>query len=304
MGAISETMHGDCEYNHMVNFNNKILLSIADDKHIHSREQEVKLNRLSNLLPAYFANFLSHSCCFPRNLPGQMLLLYREQIRFNMLPQDERKNSLLAAFHMRYRKDLDELGAFLMYGRPVCPSCYRGLYDISLSDFQRTLKLVKEGTLVWSHGNRGNEPTMSNKGYLTRDWFSNFVFTLGDFQPDSGQIHLPCSLDKKAVFMASDLGENNHLEKSSFYTIWQTEFSNVVIPPQQRLTKCSICKEISEQLNVERDTKLRLEIQQRRKEHIDEVRASRAAYYKWRKLAREFPDKYLSLIIDGPYDTP
>ena len=147
---------------------------------------------------------------------------------------------------------------------------------------------------------------MSNKGYLTRDWFSNFVFTLGDFQPDSGQIHLPCSLDKKAVFMemASDLGENNHLEKSSFYTIWQTEFSNVVIPPQQCLTKCSICKEISEQLNVERDTKLRLEIQQRRKEHIDEVRASRAAYYKWRKLAREFPDKYLSLIIDGPYDTP
>ena len=104
--------------------------------------------------------------------------------------------------------------------------------------------------------------------------------------------------------MASDLGENNHLEKSSFYTIWQTEFSNVVIPPQQRLTKCSICKEISEQLNVEPDTKLRLEIQQRRKEHIDEVRASRAAYYKWRKLAREFPDKYLSLIIDGPYDTP
>jgi len=144
VGAISETMHGDCEYNHMVNFNNKILLSIADDKHIHSREQEVKLNRLSNLLPA-FAIFLSHSCCFPRNLPGQMLLLYREQIRFNMLPQDERKNSLLAAFHMRYRKDLDELGAFLMYGRPVCPSCYRGLYDISLSDFQRTLKLVKRG---------------------------------------------------------------------------------------------------------------------------------------------------------------
>ena len=127
----------------------------------------------------------------------------------------------------------------------------------------------------------------------------DFFETLGDWQPDTGQLHLP-PMDKKDIYteMTSSLPDK-HVGPSSFYNIWNTEYPNVKIPPTQRLGKCKPCEDFHKQICATRDPDIRRRIKAQRRKHIEEVISDRRVYHAWRKRCEDNPDKYLCIILDG-----
>jgi hypothetical protein len=133
----------------------------------------------------------------------------------------------------------------------------------------------------------------------SRAWMTDYFYTLGDYQPDTGQVHLPPS-DRLDVYteMSVELGELA-VKSSTFYEIWANEFAEVQIPAQQRLGKCEICSSCHERIVNEKDKIARDKVKEERRNHIKEVKSDRMEYHKWRKLGKEQPDKYTVVIIDG-----
>ena len=78
-----------------------------------------------------------------------------------------------------------------------------------------------------------------------------FKFTCVLMCADTGQIHL-CPMDYKDVhaICAVDL-DGEALDYSTFCRIWQSEFPNVKIPPEQRLGKCDCCQTLHEKILTE-----------------------------------------------------
>ena len=202
--------------------------AVRDDAVLTSRHKMSTLNRLSSTSPSLFVSMLSWSCCFGGGLSAQML--YSECLRFNMLTQEQRKNELLTHTNLIWNNETDLEHCSSAVGRRV--ECYCGLYGVAESEWLRTLQNVKSGCVHWEHANTGRAPTMSDNGHNTRVWMRSYFDTLGDFQPDNGQIHLP-PMDKHDIFleMSAEL-DGKHLDESSFRRIWRKEFVEVRIPSQ------------------------------------------------------------------------
>ena len=124
-------------------------------------------------------------------------------------------------------------------------------------------------------------------------------YTLGDFQPDTGQVHLP-PCDKKDIHkeMVVELKELA-VTLGQFYLIWEQEYSDVKVPPQQRLGTCEKCSGFHERIVSERDQATRDGIKRERLAHLKDVKADRLVYHTLRGQAREEPDKYIVVILDG-----
>ena len=188
---------------------------------------------------------------------------------------------------------------FRIDGWNVCESCLTGMYRISGTTWGRRKAQVKSGTRHWQHASTGHEPRLSQKGYASRVWMADHFFTLGDFQPDTGQVHLP-PCDKKDIHkeMVADL-DKNAVSLGQFYQIWKADFSDVKVPAQQRLGKCDSCSTFHDQIVSERDPVAREKIKLDRSNHLKDVKADRMVYHTLRQQAREESDKYIVLILDG-----
>ena len=188
---------------------------------------------------------------------------------------------------------------FRIDGWNVCESCFCSVYAISSSTWDRRKAEVKSGIRHWEHGSTGHGARMTEAGYASRIWMTDYFYTLGDYQPDTGQIHLLPS-DQVDIFkeMSNDL-EEHAVGKSQFYHIWSTEFSDVKIPPEQRLGKCKECDTFHKRIMGERDKHVREDIKKERKDHIQNVKADRLVYHGWRRKARENPDECMVVIVDG-----
>jgi len=86
---------------------------------------------------------------------------------------------------------------------------------------------------------------------------------------------------------------------SQFYAIWRDHFSHVLIPKENRFTKCTDCTRYKEEKEKTHDKKARQEIDKLLTEHMDLVWRERRAYYLHRYKARRYPSKYLTIIDDA-----
>jgi hypothetical protein len=271
-------------------------------------EQEIstkdKLSRLTQLReltsPSLFIIFLQWSCCLGAVDVNNAYRLYSETLRYNSLSQHDRKNEALYSLSTFWRKDLNDFGQLVLDGWPVCVECYAGLYNHSDRSWARLLASVRAGDVTWEHGNTGNLGNFTASGWDTRVWMRNFFFTLGDFQPDNGQVHLP-PMDKKDVHAELSKDLETPLSESAFLRVWREEFPEVRIPAEQRLNKCEECKLFHESIMATKDIEIRKDFKNRRHEHIAAVKAERLVYHQWRGRAREEPLKYLSIIIGLNY---
>jgi hypothetical protein len=271
------------------------------------------------LVPAIFLAFVVASCCFLANPAMNLSWFYREHLRYGTLSQEqvspfffdftstpripvctqanaEQINWLVHAWHA----ESDEFDtSFKVDGWVVCEGCMRGLYGIPASTWFRRKEEVRRGTRVWHHASTRHESRLTAKGYASRVWMADYFYTLGDFQPDTGQVHLP-PCDKNDIFdeMHTDLGELA-VKLAQFYHVWDTEYSDVRVPSQQRLGKCETCDTFHQQIISERDQGERDKLKLERVKHMKNVKADRLVYHTWRKVAREQPDKYIVISLDG-----
>lgn len=84
-----------------------------------------------------------------------------------------------------------------------------------------------------------------------------------------------------------------------FNQIWDESFKQFRIRKGVRASTCRVCGEIYDKLSKERNPVERRNIEKTRREHLDLVRQERHRYYFRQQLARQHPELYLSIIIDG-----
>ena len=77
-------------------------------------------------------------------------------------------------------------------------------------------------------------------------WLSNFIANCGDYMPHSKSIHLLHTLTKLMVYntMKSQLLDQgimptDILKKSMFYTMWEEEFPECIIPKVRNTCPCT-----------------------------------------------------------------
>ena len=139
---------------------------------------------------------------------------------------------------------------------------------------------------------------LSEKGYQCRIWMADYFYTLGDHQPDTGQIHLPPG-DKKDIFAEMARDVEQCVSEHHFYAIWSSDFKEVRQPPQQRLGKCKQCDTFHKRIMGTRDKDARARAKLERREHMKNVKADRMVYHTNRTKAREEPHKYICITLDG-----
>ena len=137
---------------------------------------------------------------------------------------------------LRYMIDHSQSDACVLYtigGQKVCESCYRMAYGIRYNRFSSIKDKFLSGVLAFEHGRTG----VSQIGDVTVrviSWLRTFVQKVGDKMPTSVDIHLPACLTKSDVYSLAydDLsqGEMKCCAMSTFYKIWESNFSNVKIP--------------------------------------------------------------------------
>lgn len=146
------------------------------------------------LLPVFWIMALSWSCCLLSDPDLNILWLYRNSLRFACLSQQDRNNELLSS--MTWNRHSGAFHDQTLNGWPTCGDCFRNLHGVSRSTWTRRQAEAKEEKSNWEHGHTGSGRNYTDKGFLTRAWMSTFFGSLGDFQPDKGEVHLP-PMDEK-----------------------------------------------------------------------------------------------------------
>eukprot|EP00058_Branchiostoma_floridae_P005491 XP_002590979.1 hypothetical protein BRAFLDRAFT_69470 [Branchiostoma floridae] len=155
--------------------------------------------------------------------------------------------------------------------------------------------------LEWAGLRRGR--SLSSKCVSVSVWFGYYVASHGDKMPHKEEIWLPYNTRKVDIYNKYAEECEDRLEPyccpQSFNNMWKTFYPHVAIKKCSLFTKCTICVRLGRDLAKERDPVKRRKIKMERQEHDARQMAERLAYYQRREAARQEPDKYLSIIIDG-----
>ena len=110
------------------------------------------------------------------------------------MSQQDRNNELLTS--MTWNRGSGTFQQQNLNGWPVCDDCFIQLRGVSRTAWGHRQRNIKANNRHWEHGTCGTGRKYTDKGFLTRAWMSSFFSTLGDFQPDKGEVHLP-PMDEK-----------------------------------------------------------------------------------------------------------
>ena len=121
-------------------------------------------------------------------------------------------------------------------------------------------------------------------------------------QPDSDIILLPFA-NRASVYDIYKVDEDNdqRVSKSYFLKTWRTSrfTKHIRLRKHLRFTKCDTCVELRERKSRTMDRTKLERVRQEEFEHYQFVKAERGGYYKRRLFTCKYPDRALSLIIDG-----
>jgi hypothetical protein len=114
---------------------------------------------------------------------------------------------------------------------------------------------------------------------------------------------LPMNTKKKdiqALINASLLesGEKE-ISISAFHAMWRKYFSHVQIPKTSRFSKCSVCWEFTSTLEKVVSNTMKDRLKKIYQRHHELQRQERDAYEDVKLDARNRPDKFLSIVVDG-----
>jgi hypothetical protein len=134
------------------------------------------------------------------------------------------------------------------------------------------------------------------------EWFRMYVNLNGDYMPHEDKIHL--NPGKWRWLWSTYVRDMEHRGYSSisyptFLNMRKAKFGVVHIPPIKRFSKCDTCSDfvhrISHTFNAQQKKLLEIKYD----DHTIWQQRERAKYYKHREKSTTYPEKYLSVIIDG-----
>ena len=272
---------------------------VAEASDLSNQQKKSILSRLWHSMPVLFIILVSYLCCLPVDSVAEVQWVYNEHLRFQCLQQKDRNNEILGTLASHWDRHRETLTPLAFVGKGACMKCYRSLHGMSPSAWAKRVDEIKNGQSNWEHASCGHEGRLNEKGTASRMWMNRHFQDLGDWQPDTGEVHLP-PMDKLDIHveMEHEL-EELALSKTRFYHVWTKEFANVKVPPAQRMGKCTTCEDLHKEITSTRDKAHLRILKEARRKHIADVIADRRVYHDWRIRCRNNPDKYVCIILDG-----
>ncbi|XP_074628853.1 uncharacterized protein LOC141886566 isoform X1 [Acropora palmata] len=226
------------------------------------------------------------------------------EVQFNERQQTGKRNLVLEFLHNHSQiNDSGEYETeFFVRGKSVCREAWLLAHNMNKETFRRILNKFKDGVLVLEHGNKGKGTVMPKTAECI-SWLQFFVNSIGDHQPNKGCIHLPSCFGRIDIYKKM-MEENTALNLptvslSHFYNIWEKHFTHVLIPKENRFTKCTDCTKYKQEKERTMDKARRAEIDGLLKLHLELVWQERRAYYLHRYKTRKYPERYMTSIADG-----
>ena len=90
--------------------------------------------------------------------------------------------------------------------------------------------------------------------------------------------------------------------KSVFEALWLEHFPYVTVPVAMAFSVCDACANLHDKIlsaTKSKDKLMLLELKKIRREHLKFISEERMMYREHQRLAREEPDKYVCICIDG-----
>jgi hypothetical protein len=145
----------------------------------------------------------------------------------------------------------------------------------------------------------------SHKALRCYSWFESFFNQVGDFIPNSNEIHLE-KCDKKDIYnifvseMRSDYEDDAIVTYSYFLKIWKECFPHVKVREYKAVTgKCQCCTILTELRSKSQKPAVRKRVTNMHAFHRSLYMSERNEYYKKQKQAVDDPSNYMRIIIDG-----
>ncbi|XP_078678519.1 uncharacterized protein LOC144928329 isoform X2 [Branchiostoma floridae x Branchiostoma belcheri] len=235
-------------------------------------------------------------CC--GKLGNEAIRACRE--KFWSYPQDKQREFIRGALEAADRRKDNGPYEFSIQGSKICARGWCLAFGVKKSRFYEMRAAYEKGEMVVPDLRNGMK--FHSRRYLeAKEWLTEYAKKYGDIMPNSNNTHLPQCLQKIDVFNSycEDMSYENHLKLTRFKVMWNKEFPNLKIPPRNRFTKCDECEELKKQLKeakIEDDFNA---LRERRQSHLQLANSARQKYYKHIKKAKQYPDNYLSIIIDS-----
>ncbi|XP_063964995.1 uncharacterized protein LOC129278782 [Lytechinus pictus] len=185
----------------------------------------------------------------------------------------------------------------------ICQRGWRLALGISRTRLWQINSHFQDGLKAYLPPNQHRRGMQSRAVASSLIWLDRFSRRFGDKLPAQDKIHLPSCLTRASVHQImkeelEDLGEEVCC-KEHFYRIWKKEMSHLTIPKVNRFSKCDICTQLKQSIERTNDKQARKALQQQREDHLTQQKTERMKYYKHAQKARQHPEKYISIIIDG-----
>lgn len=178
---------------------------------------------------------MTRCCCQRKEITCFKLLTQAtiERIRSTIYSISETEQIQLILNYMREHSQGDQGILYSVGGQQVCETCFRMVYGFRYNRFAAMKAKFQSGVVVAEHGRLGR-CEISDSSIRVTSWLRTFSEKVGDRMPTSTAIHLPACLTKADVYsLASDDLSQGGLECcsiSTFYEIWNRNFSHVKIP--------------------------------------------------------------------------
>jgi hypothetical protein len=189
---------------------------------------------------------------------------------------------------------------YILKGRHVCRTAFIGLLGISQAKLNRLHRHVASG-FVPPHGNVGLlRSGQANKA--TTSWLRTFFTFICERMPHQKKMYVPVAMKKVDIYRlcCREMPRACLVTYQYFLHILTHKFPNVVFSKQTFLGKCDTCLSlIDARLNTNSADTEKVEVYRlTRQKHLEFVLQEREAYYARKKMAKDRPHEYMSIIID------
>lgn len=265
-------------------------------------KQETASRKIRGPIP--FSKCIALICCAVAclTLIGlDVMVAHREE--FQALSTKEKRQWLLDYFwsHSRFNEETNSWSYLYVIGTTsVCCAAFRMVLGIPRSTFYAVRKMFLSKQRVVEETRGRKRTTQSLSGIA---WLLNYAENFGEKLPNTCNIHLPPCSTKTHIYetmvMESQADFPDPLSQSHFLRLWREEARHIAIPKNCRFSKCNTCTLIKIKLGETKDPQKRKLLQEKRARHLRKQNLERQKYYKHQQKAKSYPNRYLSLIIDG-----
>jgi hypothetical protein len=198
-----------------------------------------------------------------------------------------------------------------------CAAGFGKLYGMSSKTRVDIAKMVLERAIVVDD-EISEMRTAKGEGrrHNTLLWFREEFSVLCDFLPTSEYTnkdhHLPRCVSKKSLFfeyrvhfaeLFKEYGpDHKPYSRTVWLLLWKEHYSYVTIPKCFAFSVCSTCANLQDRIlsaTKSKDKSVLVQLKQLRRIHLGFISKERLQYRENQRLAREYPDKYISICVDG-----